>query len=112
MSDSLLLRTKHLLLPAKTDCDVTFSNHLITPETASASSTSMTLPVLRKRSRVKAHVQLTQCSTRVYKMKLDTAAQVSRAINDMSSDRMQEEEFLIHNYWLQSPPQHAATVGR
>lgn len=90
-------------ITGETDCDVTFSNHPILRQTASANNTSMTLPVPRKTFRVKAHVQLTQCHTHRHEMKLDTGAQVGCGINDMSSDGMQEEEcFFIHNYWFQS----------
>lgn len=91
---------KTFIIIGKTDCDVTFSNHLISQQTASANNTSMTLPVPSKTFRVKAAVQLTQCYARRHKMKLDTGAQVSRRINDTSSDRMQE--FFIHNYGFQS----------
>lgn len=74
--------------------------------TASSNSTSVRLPVLGKTSRVKAHVQLIQRYTRRHQMQLDTQAPVNYGINDMSSDRMQEEEvfFIINNYWSQSSP--------
>lgn len=97
---------KTFIIKGKTDCDVAFHNHLISQQTASANNTSMTLPVLSKTFRVKAHVQLTQCYTRRRKMKLDTGSQVSYSINDTSS----EEEFFIHNYWFQSSTLHASTV--
>lgn len=84
-------------ITGKTDCDVAFSNHLISRQTASANNTSMTLPVLRKAFRVKAHVQLTQCYTRHHKMKPDAGAQVSCVKNDMSSDGMQEEEGFFYS---------------
>lgn len=95
MNDTPSSSYKTFIITGKTDCDVAFSNHLISQRTASANNTSMTLPVLRKTFRVKAHVQLTQCYTRHHEMKLDAGAQVSCVINDMSSDRMREEEFFL-----------------
>ena len=92
-SDCELYKT--LMITGRSECDVTFSNHLISRQTAGASSTSMTLPVPRKTSRVKAHVRLTQCHARRHKMKLDTGAPVCRGVNDTSSDRMREEEFVF-----------------
>lgn len=102
MNNPLPLIKKTFIITGKTDCDVTFSNHLISRQTASANNTSMTLPVLRKTFRVKAHVQPTQCYARRHKMKLDTRAQVSYGVNDMSSDRMQEEEFVVNSLLLVS----------
>lgn len=68
------LKWTTFIITGKTDCDVTFSNHLISQQIASANNTSMTLPVPGKTFRVKAHVQLTQCHARHHKMKLDTGA--------------------------------------
>lgn len=76
-----------LFLTVKTDCDVTFSNHLISQKAASADNTSMALPVPRRTFRVKAHVQMTQCYACHCEIKPDTGARVS-------CDRMQEDEIV------------------